>query len=429
MEFVALASALSPKDCMNLTTPFSILLVFCLAGCAASTTSVLPLTVDGDTFLVSQREQKIYDLSERAHQTMLRKGLLVSDQQANAYLNRVGSELVPTLAGVAPNFNFYIVKEASVNAFAMPNGNIYLHVGLLANLDNEAQLAHVLGHEIAHVVQRHSYIDRIDTHNTLVAAHVADLFLFGTGLAYIPAGMNLASYSRNQEEESDTLAIDYVSSQHYDLRESIQLFHHLNEVKHTKEVGSVWASHPLSTARFNRATQIIDEMQIDTKSGVINRELYQDFRQRIATISIERRLASQQFELAEDAVMREIEQQGNDANWQYYLGEIYRLRAQHPQAAAKEYAWLYDKNNHKELEKSFIDAGDDNKKLAIEHYQLALTLNPLDFQSHRGLGLLYIYDDNPNAAKQHLQRYLTQPEKPKDWRYISSLQAKLNKDS
>lgn len=414
---------------MNLPKPLSILLALCLAGCAASTTSVLPLTVDGDTFLATEREQKIYDLSERAHQTMLRKGILVSDKQANAYLNRVGSELVPPLAGIAPNFNFYIVKEASVNAFAMPNGNIYLHVGLLASLDNEAQLAHVLGHEIAHVIQRHSYIDRIDTHNTLVAAHVADLFLFGTGLAYIPAGMNLASYSRNQEEESDSLAIEYVSSQHYNLRESIQLFHRLNEVKHNKEVGSVWASHPLSSARFERATEIIDQTQRDKSGGVINRELYQEFRQRIATISIERRLANQQFELAEDAVKREVQQHGDGSKWQYYLGEIYRLRARHPEAAAKEHAWLYDKKNLKELEATFSDAGDNNKKQAIEHYQYALKLNPEEFKSHRGLGLLYINDQNQSAAKYHLQHYLEQPAKPKDWRYITSLQKKLNKDS
>jgi len=404
------------------------LIAYALTACVASTTSVQPLTIDGDTYLVEKREQKIHDLAENAHRNMLTKGVLYSDIAANQYLNRVGTSLVPNLAGHAPEFNFFIVKNASINAFAMPNGNIYLHAGLLASLSNEAQLAHVLAHEIAHVVQRHSYIDRIDTHNTVVAAHVADLLLFGTGLAYIPAGMNLASYSRDQEEESDTLALKYVAAKNYNVRESIKLFQQLNEVKHTKETASVWSSHPLSSSRYQHSLDSIEKSHTMNDNGIINQEIYEEFRQLVARLSIDRRISAQQYELAEDAVLREASVQKNDSIWQYYLGEIYRLKSRYPEDAAKEHAWLYDKKNTKELKQSFLDKIDSDHETAMTHYQNALTITPNVYKIHRGLGLLHLQANNFSSAKYHLNQYSNQLEKPKDWRYISSLITKIEKE-
>jgi beta-barrel assembly-enhancing protease len=398
-----------------------------ITGCATSPSAVQPLTSPSHNYMVSEREVKLYEMSEKAHKKMVSQGLLLREKSANQYLNQVGLSLVPDFDDRGPSFSFYIVKKSSVNAFAMPNGNIYMHVGLLSKLENEAQLAHVLGHEIAHVIQRHSYKGRLDRHNTVVAAHVADLFLFGTGLAYIPAGMNLASYSREQERESDQFAIEYVATQNYDLNESVKLFSQLGEVKHQKETGSIWSSHPDSSKRLMNSRQQISESYTSYGGEVVNHDKYEVFRREVAEVSIKRRISGQQYELAEDAVKREIKLQGDSALWQYYLGEIYRLRAKYPDAAAKEHAWLYDKKFNKSVKSYFTNQIDESSSLAEGFYREALVKDS-DFKSaQRGYGLLSMAQENYAKAKEYFKEYLDSDNKPRDWRYIESLIKKIDK--
>ncbi len=401
-------------------------LVF-ITGCATSPSTVQPLTSSSHNYMVSEREVKLYEMSEKAHKKMVSQGLLLRERSANQYLNQVGLSLVPDVDERGPNFNFYIVKESSVNAFAMPNGNIYMHVGLLAKLENEAQLAHVLGHEIAHVIQRHSYKDRLDRRNTVVAAHVADLFLFGTGLAYIPAGMNLASYSREQESESDRFAIEYVATQNYDLDESITLFNQLGEVKHQKETGSIWSSHPDSSKRFVSSKQQVTEGYATYDGVVVNRDEYETFRRKVAEVSIKRRISGQQYELAEDAVKREIKLQGDSARWQFYLGEIYRLRAKYPDATAREHAWLYDKKYNQSVKNYFAGQVGENSSVAEGYYQKALVKDASYKDAKKGYGLLSMAQENYEQAKKYFMDYLKSDGKPRDWRYIESLIKKIDK--
>lgn len=85
----------------------------------------------------------------------------------------------------------------------MADGTIYVNSGLLSAAQNEAQVAFVLSHEVAHLTLRHPLKAAIARRNSIVTAHVADLLLFGTGLAYLPLGPAIASYSRSQEEQAD----------------------------------------------------------------------------------------------------------------------------------------------------------------------------------------------------------------------------------
>src|ERR1043166_3099847 len=88
-----------------------------------------------------------------------RDGLVLADEATNAYLNRVGKSLIPrglTLERV--NWNFRAVRDPQPNAFALPNGSIYVTTGLMALIDNESQLAAILAHELTHVMRRHTYL-------------------------------------------------------------------------------------------------------------------------------------------------------------------------------------------------------------------------------------------------------------------------------
>src|ERR1041385_3253104 len=89
-----------------------------------------------------------------------RDGLVLADEPANAYLRRIGKSLVPQgLALERVKGNFRALRDPQPNAFALPNGSIYVTTGLLALVDNEYKLDAVLAHELTHVMRRHTYLE------------------------------------------------------------------------------------------------------------------------------------------------------------------------------------------------------------------------------------------------------------------------------
>ena len=83
----------------------------------------------------------------------------LADESANAYLRRVGKSLIPRdLELERVSWKFRALRDPQPNAFALPNGSIYVTTGLLTLIDNESQLAAILAHELTHVMRRHTYV-------------------------------------------------------------------------------------------------------------------------------------------------------------------------------------------------------------------------------------------------------------------------------
>jgi len=131
----------------------------------------------------TEEEKRLLARAKELDQELDRKGMLLETPALLNYVRSIGQPLVPKEAAGIVDFKFHILRSPVVNAFALPNGSIYLSVGLLARLENEAELAQVMGHEIAHVVLRHGLKVYETNRANIVAAHIADLFLFGTSIA------------------------------------------------------------------------------------------------------------------------------------------------------------------------------------------------------------------------------------------------------
>ena len=130
---------------------FLLVVISLLAGCAA--TNLPPIT--STEYKQFPDEKRLWAEAEQEEQQLADSGLILEDPELTAYLNQVAMKVLPEEAKKKIDFQVYIIKDPYCNAFSFANGKLYVHTGILARLGNEAQLATVLGHEMAHVTQRH----------------------------------------------------------------------------------------------------------------------------------------------------------------------------------------------------------------------------------------------------------------------------------
>jgi len=155
-------------------TTLACALVLLLAGCAGP--HVAPIGAEGQPFRLTPEERALWAQADREERTLAEKTREFKDPPLEQYLAKIGDRLLPDSVREAggPALSFDVLRDPTLNAFAMPNGHLYVHTGLLAALDNEAQLAMILAREIMHVRDRHALSQRGRRH-TPIAYTIADI--------------------------------------------------------------------------------------------------------------------------------------------------------------------------------------------------------------------------------------------------------------
>jgi len=180
-----------------------------------------------------------------------RQAKFVDDPIITEYVNRVGQNIVLHSDAKVP-FTIKVIDSDEVNAFALPGGFFYVNKGLLLAADNEAELAGVMAHEIAHVAARHAVENQTKASLLEYAALGGSIFLGGIpGLIYQnTAGIGLLGifmkFSRGAEEEADKLGVQYMYAAGYDPGAMATMFEKL-EAKNKKKPGFIsraFATHP-----------------------------------------------------------------------------------------------------------------------------------------------------------------------------------------
>lgn len=390
-------------------------------GC--TTPNVPSLTSSNHQYGQSEDEKKLLDRAKQFHDELSRKGMLLEAPEMVKYVRQVGLPLIPSQAASIVNFQFHILRSPIVNAFALPDGNIYLSVGLLARLENEAELAQVMAHEIGHVILRHGLKVYETNRSSIVTAHIADLFLFGTSIAYLPYIASIASYSREQEEEADKFGLRSVATQGYNLNASIHVFDLIQEVKKTESIeGSWYSSHPSNKQRANALTEMVRtgtvSEQVPSKVGEVT---YNTFSTQITTENIQLKLAARQYELALDAASRALTAHPASAELYYYQGEAYRYMSDDPKGAAREHAWIYGKTFNDTLVSDFEKRRNEFYENAERAYQHAISIDKKFLLAERGLGLIHLRQGNHASAREKLTTYLAKEKNIQDRQYITNL--------
>ncbi|MFA9213016.1 MAG: M48 family metalloprotease [Candidatus Methylacidiphilales bacterium] len=135
-----------------------------------------------------------------------------------------------------------IINDTVLNAFCLPGGKIYVYTGLIKYLDNEAQLAGVIGHEIAHADKRHS----IDNMAKELGLSALISLVFGDGSSLIHIAQNLIGlkFSRDNEAQADEYSVNYLYNTVYDASEANGFFNKLEKDAQSQEVSEFLSTHP-----------------------------------------------------------------------------------------------------------------------------------------------------------------------------------------
>ena len=215
---------------------------------------------------------------------------LVQDPVITEYVNRIGQNIVRNSDAQVP-FTIKVIDSDEVNAFALPGGFFYVNTGLILAADEEAELAGVMAHEIAHVAARHG--TRQMTRAQWANIGTIPLIFIGGGIGYgiyEAAGLGLPltfmKFQRNFEAEADYLGLQYMYKTGYDPQAFIAFFEKI-QAKEKKKPGTLakaFASHPQTPDRIEKSQQEIATILPAKAQYVVSTSEFDDVKSRLATI-------------------------------------------------------------------------------------------------------------------------------------------------
>lgn len=197
----------------------------------------------------------------------------VEDAEVSGYLNRLGQRLISHSSEARQELEFFVLRDTTLNAFAMPGGFIGVHTGLITASQSESELASVIAHEISHVTQRHlaRMLGKQSQAQLVSVLAMAVAILAARGSPDVATGATLAgqaagvqhqlNFSRDFEREADRLGINLLEKSGFDIRDMASFFDRLQNFGRLYENNApgYLRTHPLTTERIadmgNRISQ------------------------------------------------------------------------------------------------------------------------------------------------------------------------------
>lgn len=224
---------------------------------------------------------------------------LVQDPVVTEYVNRIGQNLVRNSDAKVP-FTIKVVDSDEVNAFALPGGFFYVNSGLILAADEEAELAGVMAHEIAHVAARHAA--REMTRGQWLNIGSIPLIFIGGGIGYaVQSAASLAvpltflSFSRGFEAEADYLGVQYMYKSGYDPQAFLSFFEKL-QAKEKKKPGTLskaFSTHPQTPDRIEKSQEEIAKILPARAQYTVTTSEFDDVKSRLAALENRRKVTDE----------------------------------------------------------------------------------------------------------------------------------------
>jgi predicted Zn-dependent protease len=250
---------------------------------------------NGVNFYSFDREMALgRDLSKQVEAT----SKLITDPEVTEYINRIGQNLVRNSDARVP-FTIKVIDNEEVNAFALPGGFFYVDSGLILAADNEAELAGVMAHEIAHVAARHATKNMTRSEIWNIAS-IPLMFIGGPAgyaiaeIASIAVPMSFLKFSRDAEREADLLGLEYDYAAGYDPQAFVQFFEKLgadDKKKHSK-LAKMFSTHPMNSDRVTAAQDEIRQYLPGRDSYIVDTSEFDQVKARLLGLESRRQLSS-----------------------------------------------------------------------------------------------------------------------------------------
>lgn len=392
--------------------PFGLLLAASLVatGCASGTIVSAGRSAGG--LALEEDERRLWNRSQEEQEKLRRARVEYEDPALKAYLNAVAQQVLPDEAKQAGlTADVRVLKNPALNAFIYPNGVMYVHTGLLARMENEAQLATLLGHEMTHATHRHAvrqFRDIQDKTAFMAALAVAGLPFGSLGMLASLLGQlgtiaAVYGYSQDLEREADREGFQLMVRAGYDPREAPKLFVHLKQwvEEEKKPEPFFFNTHPRLVERIESYEEILKRDEGAWARGGplrVGEEAFLAHTRRLVFDNALLDLHAGRFLQAQRGLQKFLALNPEDAPGHYFLAETYRRQN--------------DPKVHPE---------------AIRLYEGAIALDAAFADPYRSLGTLYYQAGQPMQAAEALERYLELAPAALDRGYIQGMLEEVRK--
>ena len=305
-----------------------------VSGCA--TVNVPNVAQEG--YSVADDERRMFKRADEFAEEFDVSGHIHQNQELEQYLNGLSQNLLSEQHKLSEiKIGVKVVNDPSLNAASLPNGRIYIHSGMLAAMDNEAQLATLLGHEMTHVFNRHalkqfrSLINK--TAFMFAASMVAAVAVGNSGAVLVQAGVasSIYGYSQEMEYEADDEGFQMTVHNGYDPRESIKVFEHLKMNIEEEEIKQpfFFSTHPNVVSRIKKYTKLVEALPAEKQNGKVNAAEFLVKVKAVVVNNIRLCLQTGMFKTAERNIDKYVQIYSQEATGFYYKGELYRQRQDH----------------------------------------------------------------------------------------------------
>ena len=365
-----------------------------LTASCASTDAITDIR-PGQLPAANTDEAGLWMVFDRAESELQTSGRIVQDPVVGAYVHSIVCNLSPEHCD---HIRTYVVRSAKFNASMAPNGVMHVWTGLLLRAENEAQVAFVIGHELAHYTKRHSLKRWRDLRAKTtglaffqVATAAAGVGVVGD-VATLGTIVSVYSFSRDQEREADKLGLRMMADAGYDPREAVKIWKTLIEEKEASsdpDRSIFFSTHPSTEERIESLAEMAGAQQGGAQR--LRRDEFlavvEPFRSR--WISDEFRYRD--YGMLEALLDHQAKTSASPGLVQFFRGEFFRLRR---------------------------DEGDDAK--ALTAYQSAVEDGGAPAEAFRSLGLVHWARGDTEQARQAFERYLTEEPLAEDRAMIES---------
>ena len=351
-------------------------------------------------------EQRLWLRAQEEERVINESGLLYEDPQLEAYLNEVARKLQPPDVLRSVPIKILVLKDPHLNAFAFPNGVIYVHTGILARMENEAQLATLLGHEMTHCTHKHALkafrklknlhpVSTFDACTQDTPGRSRDLV---TLLGSTGALAAITGYTRELETEADQVGFQLVLRAGYDVKEGAKLFEHLKEEIEIYKIKEpfVFGTHPKLKKRIENCEHFLESCEGKKGSGIKNREVFLKKVHKVILENAHLDLKTGRFDMAQKGLERYLALEPQNARAYYLLGEVFRQQGDQERA------------------KAFLGK--------------AIAIDPAYPDPHKAIGLIYYKGGERGRARSYFETCLALSPNVPDRAYIEGYLAECKEE-